>query len=156
MPVVGLALLTSAACTPAAPSLTATHAAAMQDSVRAALTDYGRYAANAQWDSLVGLYSTDTSFRWIEDGSRSHLAAVRRALTSMPPGMRVETTYDSTEVVPLAPGVAWLTTYYQTQFVGSTPPVHFGGAISMMWAHEPNGWRIRGGQSGSPRPAGRP
>ena len=61
---------------------------------------------------------------------------------------------DSTEVVALAPGVASLTTYYRTQFVGT--PVRFSGAISMIWVHEPAGWRIRGGHSSVPTPrAGR-
>lgn len=152
----GLATLASAGCTPSSPTLTPSHAAAVQDSVRAALADFGRYAAVAQWDSLLGLYSTDSSFRWIENGTRHRFAAVRQAMTSMPPGVRVETTYDSTEVVPLAPGLATLTTYYETRFVGSTPAVHFGGAISMIWAHEPAGWRIRGGQSASRPPSAAP
>jgi hypothetical protein len=66
--------------------------------------------------------------------------------------MRVETTYDSTQVVALAPGIAALTTYYRTRFVGTPTPVQFGGAISMVWAHEPGGWRIRSGHSSSATP----
>jgi hypothetical protein len=81
--------------------------------------------------------------------SGSDIAALRKALSSLPPGMRVETTYDSTEIVALAPGIASLTTYYRTEFVGSAAPVRFGGAISMIWTHEPGGWRIRGGHSSS-------
>jgi ketosteroid isomerase-like protein len=131
------------------PSMTATHATAIQDSVRAALTDFGRYSGAAQWDSVLRLYSTDAGFRWIEQGRRVGIGGVRQALLAMPRGVGAETTYDSTEVVPLAPGVAVLTTYYKTRFVGSSTPVQFTGAISMVWTHEPAGWRIRNGHSSS-------
>jgi ketosteroid isomerase-like protein len=147
-----LAFLASAQCGTSSSGLTASHAVAIRDSVRAALADFGRYAAAAQWDSLMRLYSADSSFRWIEDGRRGGPVAVRKAYSSLPPGLRVETTYDSTEVVPLAPGIAALTTYYRTRFVGSPTPVQYAGAISMVWTHEPGGWRIRSGHSSSGAP----
>jgi ketosteroid isomerase-like protein len=146
-----LTCLTSARCTSPQSELTASHATAIQDSVRSALAAYGRYSAAGQWDSLLGLYSTDSSLRWIEDGKRGGGASIRKAFAALPSGLKVETTYDSTEVVPLAPGVAVLTTFYRTQFVGSTPPVQFNGAISMVWTHERDGWRIRSGHSSVPR-----
>ena len=152
MATLALVLLGSAQCATPSPGLTATHAVAIQDSVRTALADYRRYSAAGQWDSLLRLYTADSSFRWIEDGRRGGGAAVRRALTSLPPGLRVETTYDGTEVVALAPGIATLTTFYQTRFVGSPTPVQFAGAISMVWTHELGGWRIRGGHSSSAAP----
>ena len=147
-----LMLLASARCATSSPGLSADHAAAIQDSVRSALGDYRRHAAAAQWDSVVRLYSADSTLRWIEDGRRADGAAIRRALTSLPRGMRVETTYDSMQVVALAPGIAALTTYYRTRFVGTPTPVQFAGAISMVWAHEAGGWRIRSGHSSSTTP----
>jgi uncharacterized protein DUF4440 len=148
------AVVTSVECSTPPLGLTASHAGAIQDSVRTALADFRRYAATAQWDSLVRLYSADSSFRWIEDGRLARRSAVQQALSGLPPGVRVETTYDSMEVSALAPGVGELTTYYQTRFVGSPTPVQFAGAISMVWMHEPGGWRIRSGHSSSATPRG--
>jgi len=146
-----LSVLAFADCATSAPELTPSHVAAIQDSVRTALAEFRRYSAAAQWDSVAGLYSTDSGFRWIEDGTRSDRAVLQKTLSALPKGMRVETTYDSTDVAALGPGVAVLTTYYHTQFVGASPPVQFGGAISMVWIHEPGGWRIRSGHSSSAR-----
>ncbi len=143
------ACASSVGCTKTPAALTASHALAIQDSVRSALADYGRYAAAAQWDSVLRLYSTDSGFRWIEGGSRGGIGSVRRAFSALPAGLRVETHYDSTDIVALAPGVAVLTTYYQTKFIGYPTPVQFAGAISMVWSHEPAGWRIRSGHSSS-------
>ena len=139
-------LVVTIACTGAPNTISPHHAAAIQDSVRVVLATYQRYGAAAQWDSLVGLYTTDSTFSWIEDGRRARGPAVRRALTSMPAGVRVETTYDSTDIVALAPGLALLTTYYDTRFVGPMS-AHYNGALSMVWAHQPPGWRIVGGHS---------
>jgi hypothetical protein len=119
--------------------------------VRVALGTYQRYTAASQWDSLVGLYRMDPGFAWIEDGRRFGASAMRKGLTSTPSGVHVQTTYDSTDVEPLAPGLAALTAYYHTQFVG---PMHadFSGAITMLWAHESAGWRIIGGHSSTRNP----
>src|SRR4051812_26706822 len=87
--------------------LTSSHAAAIRDSVRGALRDYQRLAAAAQWDSVAVLYSADADARWIEDGKRSDAATIRKGLASLH-GTRVATTYDRTEILPLAPGLASL------------------------------------------------
>ena len=140
----------AAHCAPPGGALTSSHAAAMQDSVRSALATYQRYSASAEWDSLVGLYRDDSTFSWIEDGRRSRSAAVRKTLTSIP-GLKVETAYDSTEIIPLAPGIASVTANYRTTFVGANPPVQFHGAISMIWKHDAGGWKIWSGHSSGPR-----
>jgi SnoaL-like domain len=145
-------VLSQAECTLTSTSLPASHSAAIQDSVRSALATYQRYSAAGQWDSLLTLYTSDSTFRWIEDGRRGGGAALRTALASLPAGVRVATTYDSMEIVALSPGVAALTTYYRTEFLGYPTPVRFSGAISMVWAHEAAGWRIRSGHSSSATP----
>ena len=142
------ALLATVACVGSSREISPNRALAIQDSVRVALAAYRRYAAAAQWDSLVRLYTTDSTFRWIEDGHRARGPAVRRAFTSVPPGVRIETNYDSTDIVALAPGLAVLTTYYDTRLVGPMS-AHYSGAISMVWSHQPAGWRIVGGHSSS-------
>jgi ketosteroid isomerase-like protein len=149
----GLSLvwLSATQCRSSAGVISTSHRAALQDSVRAALADFGRYAAAAQWESMAGLYSDDPGFYWIEDGRRVGKAGVRQALLAVPAGMKVETTYDSTNIVVRGPGLADLSTYYRSRFVGSSPPIAFSGAISMVWAHEPGGWRIESGHSSSAR-----
>jgi len=147
-----VALVAGARCMPSQSGLTASRGAAIRDSVGTALNDFRRYSAAAQWDSLMQLYSADSSFRWIENGRRVGIAGVRNALSGLPPTLRVETTYDSTEIAPVAPGIGVVTMYYQTRFVGSPTPVQFGGAMSMVWTHEPRGWRILSGHSSSATP----
>jgi len=136
-----------AGCGGARGALAASHAAAMRDSVLRALGTYQRLAASAKWDSVAALYATSPGANWIEDGMRTDGETVRKTLRSLG-AMRVATTYSGVEVSPLAPGLASLTTYFETRFVGT--PVHFTGAISMLWSHEPEGWRIRSGHSSGP------
>ena len=135
------------ACAREPDGLTPAHAAAIGDSVRSAMATYQRFATTARWDSLAAMYSRDDDLRWIEDGKRANGPAIRTELLGLG-ALHVETAYDSTEVAALAPGVASLTTYHRTHFVGT--PVQFAGAISMIWVHEPAGWRIRAGHSSVP------
>jgi hypothetical protein len=154
-----LALLAAAglACTRPATTLTEVHATAMRDSVTTAMATLKRYSAAAQWDSLAGLYSKSAGFRFAETGKVQYRSAgdVRTSLNGVPGGTRIETTYHELEVDPLAPGVASVTTLFDTKFVDSTNATFsFGGVITMVWVHEPAGWRIRQGHSSTPVPRG--
>jgi hypothetical protein len=141
-------VVAAAGCADSQRALSPSRAAAIADSVQGAIALYLRYMSAGQWDSVVSLYGTDSSFRWIESGQRYHGGTIRRTLMSAPIGTHVETKYDSTEVVALAPGLALVTTYYNTQMSGPMA-AHFGGAISMVWSHQPDGWRLIGGHSSS-------
>lgn len=147
--VLGFAL--SSGCAPSTPSLNTAHAATICDSVRTALADLLSLQAAARWDSVAQLYSRDTSFRWIDSGKEYRLGTMLQGLAALR-GVRAATRYDSTQVVALAPGLASMTSQYRTEYVGASPQVRFEGAISMLWAHEPDGWRIRSGHSSSANP----
>lgn len=70
------------------------------------------------------------------------------------------------EIVPLAPGVASVSTLFETRLamlmsvpkVSPTSPTGggfgFGGAITMTLVHEAGGWRFLGGHTSTPKPRG--
>ncbi len=155
----GLALLVGlmAGCTRAPQQLSDAHAAAIRDSVQAMLQVYRDQVAAKEWDSVASLYADDPHFRWVEDGVVRYRSAaeIRQALAALPPSMRVETTYDETEIVPLAPGVASVLTRFETRFVDSTGAgFGFGGAITITLMHREGGWRFLSGHSSSPKRRG--
>jgi len=121
------------------------------------LAAFRAHIAAKQWDSVARMYVDDARFRWIEDGVVRYRSAaeVRQALAGLPSGMRVETTYDDTEIVPLALGIATASTLFETRFADSTGRgFGFGGAITMTLVHETGGWRFLGGHTSSPKPRG--
>jgi hypothetical protein len=131
--------LCAAACRAPGPTLEPSHATALRDSVATALTAFQRYSAASQWDSLGALYSSDTAFRFLESGTIQYRTAaeVRNALEAIPSGTHLETTYEDLVIVPLAPGLAHVTSRFQTAFVGSTgTQFTFVGVLSMIWLHE--------------------
>ncbi|MGQ0648102.1 MAG: nuclear transport factor 2 family protein [Gemmatimonadaceae bacterium] len=116
-----------------------------------------RYAAQANWDSLVSVYSADSSFRFFESGALQYpsATAIREALRAVPRGTRIETRYDQTQIMPLAPRLAHVSTLFHTEFVGTAgSEFSFGGAVTMLWRHESVGWRILFGHSSAPVPRG--
>ncbi|HEX9892322.1 MAG TPA: nuclear transport factor 2 family protein [Gemmatimonadales bacterium] len=148
-------LVLSLACAPAPTALSEAHAAAIRDSVTQAQTRFRELSARAHWDSLGAFYSTAPGFRFAESGAVQYRSAteVRRALSRMPAGTRIETSYRDSEIDAVAPGVAVLTTLFETSFVDTTGArFSFGGAVTLLWVHESAGWRIRAGHSSAPVP----
>ena len=133
-------------------ALSDTQAAAIRDSVAVALTQFRKYSAASQWDSLAGLYSRSSDFRFLENGAVEYRSAdaILAALRGLPPGTEIRTSYDQTEVVAVGPGVAWVSATFATTFSDGTGlQFEYGGAVTLMWVHEPDGWRIMGGHSSS-------
>lgn len=129
------------------------HATAIRDSVQQTLDLFRRYSRTRQWDSLVTLYADDPRFRWIENGAVRYRSPsdIQVGLAALPPNTSIESTYRDTEITPIAPGIASVTTLFQTRFVSPpAPPFEFGGAITMMLIHRPDGWRILSGHSSAP------
>jgi hypothetical protein len=144
------------ACTSAdsrSPSLTAAHASAIRDSVRAMLATFQRYSATRQWDSVATLYIADSTLRWIENGRvvmRSS-AALEQGLGSLPKTTSIETSYDTLEITPVAPGVASVLAYYHTTFKDSARGnATFGGLLTMTIVHRRRGWQFLNGHTSSP------
>ena len=137
-------------CEVPAPSFQGAHRDAIRDSVGAAMTQFARYSSAAQWDSLAELYSASTAFRFLESGVIQYRSqqSVRAGLDDLPPGMNLTTTYQELEIDPVAPGVAMVTGLFTTTLADSTGfRFGFEGALSLLWTHEADGWRIRSGHS---------
>ena len=135
--------------------MTPSQVVAAQDSLRTTLEAFQRATTAKQWDSVSHMYSTDSTFRWIEDGrvvARS-AATIRQHLLAMPASTSIATAYDSVEYLPIAPGVGSLTTRYTTTVKDSASGgFSFGGILTMTFVHKPDGWRIINGHTSSPRP----
>lgn len=147
-----LGAVVTAACVPAGPSLTATHAAAIRDSAQATLDAFQRYSAGGQWDSLAGLYADDANFRWLEQGVIQYRspAQIRQAMSRVSPATRIRTSYLDTKVVALAPGAAAIATTFHTKFVeGGVERAEYGGVLDMVLVHREGGWKILFGHSSS-------
>lgn len=134
-------------------ALSSEHSAAIRDSVRTMLATFQRLSASRQWDSVAALYVPDSTLRWIENGRvvmRSS-ALVKQTLGALPPTTSIETTYDTLEITPVAPGVASVLSYYHTTFNDSARgKATFGGLLTMTIVHRPEGWRFLNGHTSSP------
>ena len=131
------------------------HVVAIRDSVSATLDAFRRYSAAGQWDSVLRIYADDSSFRWLEGGAvvAHNAAQIRQYFSKLPAGMRIETSYQDTEILPIVPGVASVVTKFQTHMSDSTagPGFTFGGALTMTFVHRDDGWRILNGHASAPR-----
>ena len=147
----GIAACTAPAPAPA-PAFGAAHAAAVRDSASAFLEQFGRLSRAAEWDSLGALYSDRPDFTFLESGLVQYASAqaVREALRSVPPGQFIDTQYDTLTIVPLAPGVAVVSGTFTTRFAERAGDAvqtlfSYGGALSLVLHHEPDGWRVARG-----------
>lgn len=69
---------------------------------------------------------------------------------ALPPGARVENNYQGTEITPLAPGVAMVTTLFQTRLIDPQGGGFArGGALTMTLIERSDGWKILNGHSSS-------
>jgi hypothetical protein len=147
----------SLACAKGEPAFTEAHAEAMRDSVGVFLEDFRRYSAASQWDSLGALYSDHADFRFLESGELRYesATAIRAAFQQVPVGVRIETTNRNVTVQPIAPGLAVVSSLFDTQFKDSVrTQFGYSGALTMVVRHEPAGWRIVSGHSSAPVPRG--
>jgi len=153
----GLCLLLASACAQPPATLTDAHRTAIRDSVTTFLAAFNRHGAQAHFDSLGALYSTDPTFRFLESGGIQYTSAqaIRDALAAIPPGTRIENTHREVAIEPLAPGLASVTALFDTRFAdASGNGFSFGGALSLLVRHDSTGWRIIGGHSSAPAPRG--
>ena len=143
----------SAANAASAEAMTMDQAAAVRRGVQAALDAYRERAAAGRWEELMRLYADEPRFRWVASGiveARS-VEQIRKYFAALPPGARVETTFQDTEITPLTPGAAMVTTLFQTRLVDPQGGgFSFGGALTMTLIERPDGWKILNGHSSSP------
>ena len=138
---------------PASQPLTAAHASAIVDSVRATLAAFADRLNAADRDSLLRFYRDDPRFVWAADGrvathSVAEIGAQLKALSGFP---RWHIEYIKPTIVPLAPGVAEVATEYTMTLADSAgKAISFAGANTMVWVASAGGWKILGGHSSSP------
>jgi muconolactone delta-isomerase len=136
-----------------APELTPDQAAAVRAGVQAMLDSYRELGAAGRWEALLRLYADDARFRWVANGvveARS-VEEIRKHFLALPPGARVETTYQDTEITPLAPGIAQVLTHFETRLVDAKGGgFGFGGVLAMTLVDRGDGWKILNGHSSSP------
>ncbi len=136
-----------------APELTQEQAVAIRNGVQATLDSYRELAAAGRWDALLRLYAEDARFRWVANGvveARS-VDEIRKYFLALPPGTKVENTFQDSEITPLAPGVAQVLTRFQTRLVDPKGGgFSFGGVLGMTLIDHGDGWKILNGHSSSP------
>lgn len=156
-PCVWVAVLLAAACRPGAVPLTETRAAAIRDSVTVAMERFREVGASTDREAIAAFYSESPAFRFYENGTLRYRSAadVRAGLEGLAPGMRITTEYTDTDIVALAPGLAQVRTRFESTVRGEDGfEFNYGGAATMLWAHEPGGWRILSGHTSAPVPRG--
>ncbi len=137
--------------------LSEARAAAIRDGVTTAMDRFREIASGPNPAAAADFYSKSPAFRFYESGELRYESAadVRAALEGLGPAMRVTTEYSNTDVEPLAPGLALVRSLFESTILGEGGfEFSYGGAVTMLWAHEPGGWRILSGHSSSPVPRG--
>ena len=134
---------------------TPAHISAERDSVQAMLKEF---TDKMNAGDLVGagkLYSDDSLFGWIENGSFAYrnAADVRASLLTLKNIPRIDLKYYETHIDVLAPGVASVRTEFSQAFLdkqgkGNT----YGGYLTLTAVHEKDGWRMRNGHTSSRKP----
>ena len=154
-----LALCASPGCqTDADPGgLSEAHAAAIRDSLSSALDAFRELGSGPDPTAAAGFYSESPAFRFYENGALRYESAaeVRAALEAVGAGMRITTEYTNTDIEALAPGLALVRSLFESTLRGvGGLAVTYGGAMTTVWVHEADGWRILSGHTSAPVPRG--
>ena len=152
-----LAIWLGLACQSDSSPFTEAHAAAIRDSVSAAMQEFRDLGSGPDPSAVGGFYSESAAFRFYENGELRYRSAaeVRAALAGFAPGMRISTEYSETDIEPLAPGLAVVRSLFRSAIESEDGfEFRYGGAVTMLWTHEAGGWRILSGHSSAPVPRG--
>ncbi|WP_425152842.1 DUF4440 domain-containing protein [Candidatus Palauibacter sp.] len=152
-----LALWAGVGCQADAAPLSEARAASIRDSVATAMDTFREIGSGPDPSAVAGLYSESPTFRFYENGELRYRSAadVRAALEGLPPSMRISTEYSDTDIEALAPGLALVRSLFESTIEGEGGfEFGYGGAVTMLWTHEPGGWRILSGHTSAPVPRG--
>ncbi|MDE2654041.1 MAG: nuclear transport factor 2 family protein [Gemmatimonadota bacterium] len=154
-----LALCASLGCQPDVDpgGLSEAHAAAIRDSVASALNAFRELGSGPDPAAAGSFYSESPSFRFYENGALRYESAadVRAALMALGPAMRITTEYSDVDIAALAPGIAIVRSLFESTVRGEGGPAFtYGGAMTTVWVHEADGWRILSGHTSAPVPRG--
>ncbi len=145
-------MIVGACGTPPA-TMTTARRAAIVDSVHTMLGAW-RDALNARDFARAGTYySSDTAFRWYEDGRLTYTSAqaVRDTIQAMAPGLSgFEVTLIDPKITALGPGSAIVTAEFTEKITDTTKRiVGFAGAMSLVVVHADSGWQFLIGHNSS-------
>ncbi|MEP6765885.1 MAG: nuclear transport factor 2 family protein [Gemmatimonadaceae bacterium] len=136
-------------------SLSAAGEAAIRDSVKAVLGEFTSKMSKKDFDGAGRLYSDDSSFSWVENGSLGFQNAkdVRASLKTLSNIPEIKLSYYETQISVLAPKVATVRTEFSQTF--SDKPgrgTTYGGFLTMTMVREKDGWKILNGHTSSRKP----
>ena len=154
-----LALCASLGCQPEMDPgrLSEAHAAAIRDSVSSALDAFRELGSGPDPTAVGGFYSESPMFRFYENGALRYESAadLRTALRGLGPAMRITTEYSDIDIEALAPGLALVRSLFESTVQGDGGfAFTYGGAMTTVWVHEADGWRILSGHTSAPVPRG--
>jgi ketosteroid isomerase-like protein len=147
------------ACRPAPARLSAEHARAIVDSVRATFADYAGRLNARDIDSVARFYSADSGFVWLEDGQVRYRSrdSIRVALAGLLAFRNVRISIDSPAVTALGPGAAAISATFDQALVDSAGGgAGFVGAMTIAARHTPAGWKWIAGHTSVRREPRRP
>lgn len=128
------------------------HAEAMVDSISATLAAYQERFGATDRDSLQRFYADDPEWKWAANGRfgipSSDMIRARLDRLAVYPHWHIA--YVNTNIRPLAPGLAVVSTEYRMSFeAGDGKRSVYDGALTMFWKHRAEGWKVVGGHSSS-------
>jgi hypothetical protein len=146
--------LTPLACAPAERVDPAELEGAVRAEVSAFLDDYLSAYATLDTGAIRGLYVSDGRFAWLEDGAVRYRSVedILQGLAALPPGMRIETTFEESRATVLSTDLATVQSGFESSFSGPGGGFSLRGVSSMVLGREAGGWRIVSGHSSTVRP----
>ena len=138
--------LAPAACAPGKPAasaagtqLTVARTTAVRDSVKALLSEFTERMNKSDMDGVAKLYSTDSSFFWIEGAAVRYQSAkdVRDALQTLKNVPQIELKFYETRVDVLSPTIANVHTEFSQSFMnGAGRGDTYGGYMTITVVRE--------------------
>lgn len=129
--------------------------AAITDSVRATLEGFEAAIESGDWDRLAQFYADDPRFRWMEDGRVTYESreAIIASLLEVGGSFTHGTlAYSDLEILPLAPGLAAISTRFDQRLVGGDGGgFNFSGVIGATLIHGSDGWKFLFGHTSTAR-----
>jgi ketosteroid isomerase-like protein len=137
----------------AAPRFTAAHQRAERDSVAQVLDQWRNALDAGDFARAATFYSTDSAFRWFQDGELRYRSAAELGDTmrAMAPALRsFSLSLIEPEITAIAPGVVLVTTNFAQKMTDTSgETIGLAGAISMTVVHGNAGWRFLVGHTSS-------
>ncbi len=145
------------ACQPPTPGeLAAERRAAIQDSVRTAMTALATAVTESNFTAWLPYLEHSSRFVWTADGEVPFPSAdsLERFIKEFSATLtHTELAWLDQRVGVLGPGLALVTTPYREMYVGmKADTTRVAGVFVGVWANSPTGWKIVSGNTSHPQP----